>query len=269
MNRNAATQLRVLTSLVAALGAACFHRWGKDLGNGALNTARDRGPEIVGVLVQAYKDSVRPRLDSTVVEFVDTIQTRVAGAEDSTASFVRTKLDSALRELVSHSLVILRDSVRRSLNVWLDDVSQHGRTNIVPLAGEVADSATSRAVSSLNAGLTGPLRTTVLKLVMEIADSVRVAARRTVQEPAFKAILSRLGVTGGLVAGGVIAAVIAGLAIMAINLRRTHRALGAVTSAVHDHGSSELRGAVRDQALARNVEGWLHNYLAKRDLLQR
>ncbi len=257
--------------LVLLSGWACWNKWGQDFGSGVVNQARDRGGEVLGPLRDSvvalagrtYDDSIRPRLDSTLTSLLDTLQRRVVRLEDTTAVQIQGSLNLALQRMLAQNMALLRDSMQRSLALVADSLRPH----FIPLLADGADSATARAVRVLNEGLDGPLRATLLSLVVEISDSVRSAARRTVQEPVFTSLIGRLGLIGGLIAGGLIAAVIAALIIISLGLRNSRRALEAVTVAVQQQGTPELKRAVRDRAAARKVEGWLHAYLAKKDLL--
>jgi hypothetical protein len=267
--------LVLLAGLVGAGSAACFKKWGQDLGGGAVDAVRDRSGELLGPLRDSvvalagrmYDDSLRPRLDSTLTALLDTLEGRVVALEDTTAAKVEGRLNEALQELVAENLTLLRDSVQRSLSVWANQLSHSVRAQVLPVVADAADSAMSRAVNALDAGLAGPLRTTLLSLVVEISDSVRVAARRTVEEPAVKSFLQRLGLAGGLIAGAILAAAIAALVIISLSLRNSRRALEVVTAAIQDRGTPELKEAVQERATARKVEGWLHSYLEKKNLL--
>lgn len=268
-------EVALVASLLGVAASGCFRQWGSDFGGGAMTAARDGSvalvgqlrDSVVGIAVRTYDDSVRPRLTATLSAAFDSTQLRVAVVESTSAAFVEGRLSQALRALIAENLAVARDSVRSALGAWGEEAGRVARAELLPLASDVASSAAAGAVATLNAGLQGPLRSSVLALVMEVADSVRVAARRTAEEPLVKSLFERLGLIGGLVVGGIIAAVLAALALLGLNLLNTRRALQAVTTAIREAGTPDVRRAVKERARAGRVEGWLHDYLAKKDLL--
>lgn len=265
----------VVVLCAAAFGSACFKRWGRDLGGAAVTEVKQRSPELLvplrdSVFVAAgrmYDDSLRPRLDATLAALFDSVHADLGTLEDSAARYIEHRLSQALGRLLTENLGLARDSLRAAIRSWLRELRDTGAASLAPLAATAADSAMTRAVATLDSGLGGPLRTTILGLVVEVADSVRAQARKAADEPFFKSILDRLGLVGGLVAGAILAAVIGAVVFVALSLRNSRRALDAVAAAVRDRGDADLRKAVQRRAMDRNVESWLHGYLARRNLL--
>ncbi len=258
---------------------ACFNKWGKDLGGGAVDAVRDRSPEllvplrdsIVAIAGRTYEDSLRPRLESTVDGVLDTIESRAARLEDTLAVYVEGRLNEALRTLLDSNMSALRDSGRSSVAIWSAELSRSVRRDLLPVVGDAADAAAGRALDRLNASLSGPLRETILQLVAEAAGSLKEKAGEAVEEQRgfLESLFEKIGLVGGLLVGGLLLLLVGALVVVFINARNSRRALQAVTAVVRDRGSGDLRDAIRDEASGRGVERWLNKYLSKQNLLWR
>ena len=261
------------------LAGGCFKKWGGDLGGAAVEAVQERsagllGPlrdSIVAVAGRTYDDSLRPRIDATVAGVLDTLEFRTARLEDSLAGFVEDRLNDALRTLLDSNMTALRSAMRRSVRIWIGELSRSARRDLLPLVSEVADSATNRALVRLNANLEGPLGETLVRIVSTAADTIIRKAQGAVGEERenFESLFDRIGRTGGLVIGGILILLVAGLTVMFVNARNSRRALQAVTSVVRDRGSRDLRSAIKEAANDQRIEGWLNNYLRKKNLLWR
>lgn len=263
-----------LAALVAVALAGCFDRWGASLGNSVVNAVKKRSGEVVqpitdsvgAQLPRVYRDSLKPRVDSLVTGLFDTVQVRQGRMQDSLATYLEGRLNRSVNRLLTDNIGLVRDSVDRALAVWLNTAGNRLRAEVVPLAGELSSSAVSHAVASLDSGIKGPLRSTLIALVREMADTIRAEARKSSQEvvePWYK----RVGTLAKIIAGAIVLAVLAGGIFVWAALRRSRKALEAVTTAIHDRGDDDLRAAVKAAATQRQVEDYLHDFLEKRDLL--
>jgi hypothetical protein len=226
---------------------------------------------IFAIAGRTYDDSLRPRLETTLASVLDTIENRTARLEDTLAVFVEGRLNEALRTLLDSNMNALRDSGRSSVTIWSTELSRSVRRDLLPLVGEAADMAAGRALDRLNASLSGPLRETLLQLVVDAADSLKEKAGEAVEEQRgfLESLFDKIGLVGGLLIGGLLLLVVGALVVVLINARNSRRALQAVTSVVRDRGSGDLRDAIKDEASDRGVERWLNKYLSKQNLLWR
>jgi hypothetical protein len=211
-------------------------------------------------------DSLQPRMDSALVALLLRLRAHTDTLTDSLegglAAFIRTGLDSALDQLLTHRTRQVRASVTAAVPEWIGALGANTRTTLAPAIGEAADSAGTRLVRAVDAGLQGRLRPTLMALVQEVAESVRVSAGRTTTP-----ILKRVSGIVWLVAGMVLT-VVAGVVIVAwLRYRQTQRSLDAVATAVNKQGTADLKRAIKQEATDRQVEPWLHAYLTKRGLL--
>ncbi len=246
----------------ACATAGCIASELQRAGTGVLDTLHARRGEVGAVaatvaesattgVARGLRDSLQPRIDSVA-----------ASLEGGLATYIRNGLDSALDQLLAHRTGQVRASVTAAVPEWISILGANTRTKLAPAIGEAADSAGTRFVRAVDVGLQGRLRPTLVALVQEVAESVRVSAGRTTTP-----ILKRVSGIVWLVAGMVVA-IVAGVVIVAwLRYRRTQQSLDAVATAVNKQGGEDLKRAIKLEATNRRVEPWLHSYLRKRDLL--
>ncbi len=247
---------------LAAAATACIASELQRAGTGVLDTLHARRGAVGAVAAtlaesatigaaRGLHDSLQPRMDSAA-----------ASLEEGLATFIRTGLDSALDQLLAHRTGQVRASVSAAVPEWIGALGANTRAKLAPAIGEVADSAGTRLVRAVDAGLQGRLRPTLLALVQEVAESVRVSSGRTTTP-----ILKRVSGIFWLI-GGMVLAIVVGVVIVAwLRYRRTQQSLDAVATAVNKQGSDDLKRAIKIEATNRRVEPWLNVYLRKRDLL--
>ena len=254
--------MRVLAVVFASAGTACIASELQRAGTGVLDTLHARRGQVGAVAAtlaesattgaaRGLHDSLQPRLDSAA-----------ASLENGLASFIRHGLDSALDQLLAHRTGQVRASVTAAVPDWIGALGANTRAKLAPAIGAVADSAGTHLVRAVDAGLQGRLRPTLMALVREVAESVRVSAGRTTTP-----ILKRVSGIVWLI-GGMVLTVMVGVVIVAwLRYHRTRQSLDAVATAVNEQGSDDLKRAIQIQATNRRVEPWLNAYLRKRDLL--
>jgi len=260
--------------VAAALAAsACIAGELKRAGGGVLDTLHARRALVGSVAATAtesalagvsrgLRDSLQPRIDTTLAGLLRRLRSQLDTMTDSLegglTAYIRGSLDSATDQLVAHR----SSQLAAAFPSWLAAASSAARTKLAPAMGLVADSAGTRLVRAVDVGLQGRLRPTLLALVREVAESVRVSAGRTTT-PLLKRVSGIVWIIGGIVV-----AVVAGVVVVAwLRYRRSQQSLEAVASVVRRQGSEDLKDAIKAEATARKVEPWLHDYLSRRNLL--
>lgn len=259
--------------VATTVSTACIARELQRAGTGILDTLHTRRAQVGAVTASAaesavtgasrgLRDSLQPRLDSALTALLHRLRAQLDTMTDTLegglAAYIRGGLDSALGQFVANR----SRQIHAAVPDWIGAASTSARHKLAPAMGEVADSAGTRLVRTVNAGLQGSLRPTLLSLVQEVAESVRVSAGRTTT-PLFKRLS---GLFWGV--GGMLVAVLATVVYVAwLRYRRSQQSLEAVATAVRQQGTDDLKRAIKVEATNRRVEPWLHDYLNQRNLL--
>ncbi len=163
---------------------------------------------------------------------------------------------------------MLLDSTANTLDRRLDglviELTETARTRFASAAGTLADSLVTRALLSLDEGLRGPLRQTVIGFVQEVADTVRTSAARFTDDPGIKRLFTGIGL---IIVIPLAILLIAGIYLAYRWSRNRKRTLEVITAAIRDRGSEELKETIKQRAEARDVESFLRGYLEKRNMV--
>ena len=212
----------------------------------------------MNALTRSLRDSIRPQVDSTVARALVRLTAGIDTAGKRAARSIKPVGDAADSQ-VARVLGTARESADTTVRLLL----KRARRTIDSMAATVPETAAVHFMAGVNTGLNGTLRPTILKLVAEVADSVRSAADREARSPLFRTVGAFLWLLGGIVLAGLI-----GFCIMAWKgLHRTRTALEVVTGTIKTHGNQDLRDAIKANARSKKVEGWLDDFLNEKGLL--
>jgi len=220
-------------------------------------------------LTRDIRDSLRPELLSLLAAAGDTAKLKA----DSIGQVIGDRLQAAVAKALRDSLSLLvtstnadlRDAVRSSLRVWLDELLTRARNEGSAAVGAIADSAVSRGAISLSIALRGPLRDSLLSLIHEAADTAGKGAS-TVSKTFTDRLKDLLKTVGGKVLLGAIILLALGGGVLWWLFSKRQKMLAVMTTAIEHLGSEQLKQNIQQQATASNVEGSLHRYLKRRGM---
>jgi len=266
--------------LPLALGACSLSGAGHSLGTGLVKGVKsDRDTLAVATqpavdsftfrLTRDIRDSLRPELLSLLAAAGDTGKLKA----DSIGKVIGDRLQAAVAKALRDSLSLLvgntnaelRDAVRSSLRVWLDELLTRARNEGSAAVGAIADSAVSRGAISLSIALRGPLRDSLLSLIHEAADTAGKGAS-TVSKTFTDRLKDLLKTVGGKVLLGAIILLALGGGVLWWLFSKRQKMLAVMTTAIEHLGSEQLKQNIQQQATASNVEGSLHRYLKRRGM---
>ncbi|HEU5155084.1 MAG TPA: hypothetical protein VFU03_10170 [Gemmatimonadales bacterium] len=272
---------RTLVGLLPFAVAACsLSGAGHSLGTGLVKGVKsDRDTLAVATqpavdsftfrLTRDIRDSLRPELLSLIAAAGDTAKLKADSIGQVIGDRLQAAVAKALRDslslLVSNTNADLRDAVRSSLRVWLDELMTRARNEGSAAVGAIADSAIGRGAIALSIALRGPLRDSLLALIHEAADTAGKGAA-TVSKSFTDRAKDLLKTVGGKVLlGGIILLALGGGVLWWLFAKR-QKMLAVMTTAIEHLGSEQLKQNIQQQATASNVEGSLHRYLKRRGM---
>jgi len=266
--------------LPLALGACSLSGAGHSLGTGLVKGVKsDRDTLAVATqpavdsftfrLTRDIRDSLRPELLSLLAAAGDTGKLKA----DSIGKVIGDRLQAAVAKALRDSLSLLvtstnaelRDAVRSSLRVWLDELLTRARNEGSAAVGAIADSAVSHGAISLSIALRGPLRDSLLALIHEASDTVG-RTTSTVSKTFTDRAKDLLKTVGGKVLLGAIILLALGGGVLWWLFAKRQKMLAVMTTAIEHLGSEQLKQNIQQQATASNVEGSLHRYLKRRGM---
>ena len=266
--------------LPVALAACSLSGAGHSLGTGLVKGVKsDRDTLAVATqpavdsftfrLTRDIRDSLRPELLSLLAAAGDTAKLKA----DSIGQVIGDRLQAAVAKALRDSLSLLvtstnadlRDAVRSSLRVWLDELLTRARNEGSAAVGAIADSAVSHGAVSLSIALRGPLRDSLLALIHEASDTVG-RTTSTVSKTFTDRAKDLLKTVGGKVLLGSIILLALGGGVLWWLFAKRQKMLAVMTTAIEHLGSEQLKQNIQQQATASNVEGSLHRYLKRRGM---
>ncbi|HEX6372579.1 MAG TPA: hypothetical protein VF006_26900 [Longimicrobium sp.] len=261
---------------------------GTDIGAGAVRGARGQlssdstqaairlltGAATSG-LASGITDRLQPAIDTTLAGAFGRTRAFLGTTQDSLALFVGGPLSASVERLIRGNVQTLGTQLngqldplvarmghglRTELALTLGQAGTDARQVLIPLVGEAIDSASVR----LAVNARGPLRQAIDSIVSSAVQSGVKAA-----ETSSKPFLNRI--TGALM--GVVGAVVLGLlAWMHIDRRRSKQALFAMAEAIKTTDDDQARETIKDRVKAsarrHQVDGYLHTFLEKNQLLR-
>jgi hypothetical protein len=278
----------ILVASSTLLGAGCgaINGTGRSLGQGvigglqqyatqqptsdSLRAMFDSVAAFAGSAIQAH---LQPALDSTMRMALDRAELSMGRAEDmvnrledTTIARLNGPLNTALDELIRTNARSLGESGREQVNTMLRELRVSIETEFAPMirttVAGVVDTMTIRLASSLEGDM--------LRALTHAADSIAEVAARAAVRGGNKEIESN-----PIVRNIKRAAPFVVIGILALSLgwywytrRRTEKALEAVATAIRDTGDTDLKSDVKTEALRRNVEPWLNDFLRKKGFLK-
>jgi hypothetical protein len=195
--------------------------------NGILDSAR-------ATLVLA-EDDLAARLEGRLSRAVDSLTTgaiRNAGVEGrrQTQLLVRTLSESVARDFTP----VLRSSVTEATRALMAELSEGLRRDLAQAAQQAVAGAVKAGVQAGSGAVQAtPLWQTIVRLVIGVIVALLLLAGAWVWR----------------------------------EKRQGEQALDAVAEAVGASGNESLKEEIQRRALQRNVEGWLHGFLAKKGRL--
>jgi hypothetical protein len=271
MNARRLVVLASAAALSLALGACVFRSAGRSLGRSAaaaglayvrsdtgraqLRTFSDSALHQATV---SFRREVQPTLDSAVREILARGDSAVERAEQRLVGAVEGRLSDALTRLIRTNLRVTGEEGRAQLDLAIQRIAVDLERDLVPVL--------RRGVTASTADLMAQLSASVRTDLKEAAESALAAAVRAgVQAGAGAARRTPLWKTVLWIAGGIIAALVfLALAWLTREHRRSVAALDVVTGAIQQEGSAGLKEQIHDRAAQRQIEKWLHRYMAKR-----
>ncbi len=284
MRWNGAARTRkrwTLLGLLPVVIAGCsLSGAGKSLGTGLVKGVKsDRDTLAVATqpavdsftfrLTRDIRDSLRPELLSLLSAAGDTATLKADSLGKVIGDRLQAAVAKALRDslslLVSSTNAELRDAVRSSLRVWLDELLTRARTEGSTAIGAIADSAISHGAIALSIALRGPLRDSLLSLIREAGDTAGGSVG-TVSKSFTDRLKDLLKTVGGKVLLGLIALLVVGGGVLWWLFAKRQKMLAVMTTAIEHLGTEQLKQNIQQQATASNVEGSLHRYLKRRGM---
>ena len=266
--------------LAVAIAGCSLSGAGKSLGTGVVKGVKsDRDTLAVATqpavdsftfrLTRDIRDSLRPELLSLLSAAGDTAKLKADSLGEVIGDRLQAAVAKALRDslslLVSSTNAELRDAVRGSLRVWLDELLTRARTEGSTAIGAIADSAISHGAIALSIALRGPLRDSLLSLIREAGDTVGKTTG-TVSKTFTDRLKDLLKTVGGKVLLGLIALLVVGGGVLWWLFAKRQKMLAVMTTAIEHLGTEQLKQNIQQQATASNVEGSLHRYLKRRGM---
>lgn len=226
-------------------------------------------------LASGITGSLQPAIDTTLAGAFGRTRTFLNTTQDSLAGFVGGPLSASVERLIRGNLQTLGTQLNAQLDPAVAQLGAGLRTQLaltlsqagtdasqvlIPLVGEAIDSASVR----LAANAQGPLRTAIDSIV---ASAVRSGVQSA--EKSSKPLFDRI--TGALV--GVAVVLVLGLLLwIQIDRKRSKQALFAVTEAIKTTDDEQVRETIKDNVKAsarrHQVDGYLHSFLEKNQLLR-
>lgn len=269
--------------LAGASGCISLSGAGRSLGRGAVEGMRERrdtlalvpGPFVDSLVFRAarsFRDSLAPELRSTVTGTADSalgiVDLRTTRLRSGFSSYFAGELRDSLQKLLASNVSLLRDSLRQSIRVWVEEAGGTADRSLAPLAARVADSAVGHATATLDVALNGPLRGTLLRLAGELGDSLRETARKVGSDTTLSGNFQRLVKKAGAKILVPLAAIVLGCIGFAYwTFRKRQRMLEVLASAIRTRGSEDLKDTIKERAEKNGVEKDLNRFLVKRNLL--
>lgn len=285
-------RIGVLVLLLAGLAGCGLGRTigglGTDLGGGAVRGARTQlgsdstqaairlltGAATSG-LASGITGNLQPALDTTLAGAFGRTRTFLSTTQDSLAHFVGGPLSASVERLIRGNVQTLGaqlngqldplvaqvgQDLRAQLALTLTQAGTDARQALIPLVGEAIDSASIRLATNAQ----GPLRVALDSIV---SSAVRAAG--TAVDDSTKPIFNRI--TGALM--GVGAVLVLGLLLwMHIDRKRSKQALFAMAEAIKTTDNDQVRETIKDRVKANarrhQVDGYLHTFLEKNQLLR-
>jgi hypothetical protein len=283
----------IMTLLLAGL-AACgglgrtIGGLGSDAGNGVVRGARGQlasdstqaairllTGEAAAGLAAGITANLQPALDTTLAGVFGRTRVFLGTTQDSLALFVGGPLSASVERLIRGNLQTLGaqlngqldplvaqagTGLRAQLALTLAQAGTGARQAFLPLVGEAVDSASARLVVNAR----GPLRVAIDSIV---ASAVRTGVQSA--EKSSKPFFNRL--TGALMGVGAVL-VLGLLAWMHIDRKRSKQALFAMAEAIKTTDDAQVRETIKDRvktnARRHQVDGYLHTFLEKNQLLR-
>ena len=227
---------------------------------------------------KAFEDSVKERLvrttgavgdrlEETLRHASDSLEHRIRRIEDSLAWFVGNPAKDAVGSLMTPNLDLLRASLRKSLGIWVSDLS-HALDSLLPeVTANLTERATNRATAALarNVDTTGALGLALVRLgdrvVRQAVEAIRDESNKTDKTPWW--VWATVAVVGVLVICAV------GTFILALRraARRDQTSLRLMARAIQERGDKTLARRVETLAVEHGVESDLHKFLERHRLL--
>jgi hypothetical protein len=226
-------------------------------------------------LASGIRGNLSPALDATVNSVFGNASTFLRTTQDSLAYFLAGPLSSSLQGLIRSNVQTLGTSLdaqldpviaragqglRTQLSLTLDQAGGDARRVLVPLVAEAVDTVSAR----LAVNAQGPLRVAIDSIV---ASAVRtgIQSADTAGRPLFDRI-------GGVLAGVAGVIVLGALAWLWVDRKRTRQALFAIGEAVKMTDDEQVRETmkthIKTNARRRQIDGYLHTFLEKNQLLR-
>ena len=274
--------------LAGASGCGFVTGLGTDAGTGLVRGARgqlatDSTQAAIRLLTGAATSglasgitaNLQPAIDTTLAGAFGRTRTFLRTTQDSLAGFVGGPLSASVERLIRGNLQTLGTQLNGQIDPLMANVGQGLRTQLaltlnqagtdarlvlLPLVDEVIDSASARF--AVNAQ--GPLRIAVDSIVSSaVRSGVDAAEERS--KPLFNRITGALMGVGAVIVLGL-------LAWMHVDRKRSKQALFAVTEAIKATDDPQVRETIKDNvktnARRHQVDGYLHTFLEKNQLLR-
>lgn len=215
---------------------------------------------------RGVKRDIAPAIDKSSRRLFTNGETFIGHAQDSVAFAIRGQFSRSLQDLIAANGAALRgqirptldgagDGLRAQLAATLDSASTGARSRFLPLVGEAVDTISDRFAVNMDRRL-GPALTRLI-------DSVGTTTRK--QGNAFVREL--------LMALGGAAVVVVALALLWMNADRKRKAQAllamarAVRSIPDEAAREDVKNRVKASARRDGVDGYLHTFLEKQQLL--
>jgi hypothetical protein len=266
-----------LLTACAALGSKAIE--GVNARRDTLASAvRPAAKAFVAEAGKAFEDSVKERLvrttgavgdrlEETLRHASDSLEHRIRRIEDSLAWFVGNPAKDAVGSLMTPNLDLLRASLRKSLGIWVNDLS-HAVDSLLPeVTANLTERATNRATAALarNVDTTGALGRAVVglgdRVVRQAIEAIRDESNKKGKTPWW--VWATVAVVGVLVICAV------GTFILALRraAKRDQTSLRLMAQAIQERGDKTLARRVSSLAAEHGVEPQLHQFLKQHRLL--
>ena len=207
------------------------------------------------------------RLERTLQHVSDSLERRVRRIEDSLAWFVGNPARDAVSNLLTPNLDLVRESLRKSVRIWVSDFS-HTLDSLLPaVTANLAERATTRATATLarDVDSSGALG----RAVVGLGDRVVRQAIEAIRDETHKKGKTPWWVWAGVAIIAVLVICAVGTFILALRraAKRDETSLRLMAQAIQEKGDKTLARRVRTLAAQHGVEPDLHKFLERNRLL--